>query len=121
MIHTLAITGYRSLRDVKLALGEVTVVTGANGSGKSSLYRALRLLSDVAQGRVVASLAGEGGLSSTLWAGPERFSREMREGTQAIEGVVRSGPVSLKLGFSGDDLGYAIRALRDPHLQAFRQ
>ncbi|MGH6614070.1 AAA family ATPase [Sphingomonas sp.] len=108
MIHTLAVSGYRSLRDVTLALGDVTVVTGANGSGKSSLYRALRLLSDVAQGRVIASLAAEGGLASTLWAGPERFSREMKQGTQPVQGVVRDGPVSLKLGFARDDLGYAI-------------
>src|SRR5215472_17800237 len=64
MITRIAISGYRSLRDVRLALGPVNAVTGANGSGKSSLYRALRLLADIAQGRIVASLAGEGGLSS---------------------------------------------------------
>jgi len=108
MIRTIAISGYRSLRDITLALGEITVVTGPNGSGKSSLYRALRLMSDVAQGRVVATLAAEGGLSSTLWAGPEKFSVEMRSGRHPVQGTVRAGPVSLKLGFSGDDLGYAI-------------
>ena len=50
MITKVAISGYRSLRDVRLALGSLNVVTGPNGSGKSSLYRALRLLADVAQG-----------------------------------------------------------------------
>ncbi len=65
----LAIAGYRSLRDLRVALGPLDVVTGPNGSGKSSLYRALRLLAEVAQGRVVQSLAAEGGLPSTLWAG----------------------------------------------------
>ena len=108
MINRLAIAGYRSLRDVVIDLGPLTVVTGANGSGKSSLYRALRLLSDVAQGRVIASLATEGGLSSTLWAGPEAFSREMKSGAQPVQGTVRRQPVSLKLGFSSDDYGYAI-------------
>jgi AAA15 family ATPase/GTPase len=44
MITKLAISGYRSLRDVRLGLGALNVVTGANGSGKSSLYRAVRLL-----------------------------------------------------------------------------
>jgi predicted ATPase len=73
MIDRLAVSGYRSLRDIRLALGRLTIVTGPNGSGKSSLYRALRLLADVAQGRVVQSLAAEGGLQSTLWAGPEQF------------------------------------------------
>ncbi len=66
MITTLAIHGYRSLRDLVLPLGRVTVVTGANGTGKSSLYRAVRLLADAAQGRLVAALAAEGGLPSTL-------------------------------------------------------
>lgn len=108
MIQCLAISGYRCLRDVRLALGQLNVVTGANGSGKSSLYRALNLLADVAQGRVIASLASEGGLASTLWAGPEKFSRAMREGAQPVQGTLRHGPVSLKLGFAGDDFGYAI-------------
>jgi predicted ATPase len=108
MITALAVSGYRSLRDVTLSLGPLNVVTGANGSGKSSLYRALRLLSDVAQGRAIASLAAEGGLASTLWAGPEAFSREMRSGAVPVQGVLRSGPVSLKLGFASEDYGYAI-------------
>jgi len=108
MINNLAISGYRSLRDITLELGTLNVVTGANGSGKSSLYKALRLLSEVAQGRVIASLAAEGGLPSTLWAGPEKFSRGMRTGEVPVEGLIRKGPVSLKLGFSSDDYGYAI-------------
>jgi predicted ATPase len=108
MITCLAVSGYRSLRDVKLSLGALNVVTGANGSGKSSLYRALRLLSDIAQGRAISSLAAEGGLASTLWAGPEKISRQMRSGEVPVQGTVRSGPVSLKLGFSSDDYGYAI-------------
>jgi len=69
MISRLAIAGYRSLRDVRVSLDRLNVVTGANGSGKSSLYRALRLLADIAQGRIIQSLAIEGGLASTLWAG----------------------------------------------------
>ena len=55
IISRLCISGYRSLRDVRLEVGQLTVVTGANGSGKSSLYRALRLLADVAQGRIIQS------------------------------------------------------------------
>lgn len=108
MITCLAVSGYRSLRDVTIPLGRLNVITGANGSGKSSLYRALRLLADVAQGRAIASLAAEGGLTSTLWAGPETFSREMRSGAQRVQGTVRSGPVSLRLGFASGDFGYAI-------------
>jgi predicted ATPase len=108
MITRLAISGYRSLRDIRVTLGALNVVTGANGSGKSSLYRALKLLADIAQGRIIQSLAAEGGLQSTLWAGPEAFSRAMKAGTQPVQGLVRKNPISLKLGFSGEDYGYAI-------------
>ena len=62
MIRTVAVQGYRSLRELVLPLGQLSVITGANGSGKSSVYRSLRLLADVAQNAVVASLAREGGL-----------------------------------------------------------
>jgi predicted ATPase len=49
-LNTVAIHGYRSLRDVVLPLTELTVVTGSNGTGKSSVYRALRLLADCGRG-----------------------------------------------------------------------
>src|SRR5476649_656316 len=92
MLRTLCISGYRSLRDVRLELEALNVVTGANGSGKSSLYRALRLLADIAQGRIIQSLAIEGVLSSALWAGPEKFSRCMQRGDAARSGVLRQAP-----------------------------
>ena len=62
---------YRSLRQLLLPLTGLNIVTGANGTGKSSLYRALRLLADSSRNGVVAALAREGGLPATLWAGPE--------------------------------------------------
>lgn len=108
MLHTLAIANYRSLRSLIAPLGQLTVVTGANGSGKSSLYRALRLLAETAQGGVIPSLAREGGLNSTLWAGPEEISKTMRRGDHPIQGTVRKEVIALKLGFAGDELGYAI-------------
>lgn len=108
MMNQVSISGYRSLRDVRLRLGALNVVTGANGAGKSSLYRALRLLADVGQGRIIQSLAMEGGLSSVLWAGPEAFSREMKRGVQPVEGGGRKNPIGMKLGFSTGDYGYAI-------------
>ena len=73
MIYTLAIANYRSLREVVIPLDQLTVITGANGSGKSNLYRALRLLSDTAIGSAIPSLAREGGINSAVWAGPVVF------------------------------------------------
>jgi len=108
MLTTLAVSGYRSLRDLVIPLDRLNLVTGPNGSGKSNLYRALRLLADTAQGQVIPSLAREGGLQSTLWAGPERFARAVVRGEFPVQGVVRRKPISLRLGFAGDDFSYAI-------------
>ena len=108
MINTLAVSGYRSLRDLVIPLDRLNLVTGPNGSGKSNLYRALRLLAETAQGRAIPSLAREGGLQSTLWAGPETFSRAVLRGEHPVQGVARKHPVSLRLGFASDDFSYAI-------------
>lgn len=108
MLNTLAVGNYRSIRSLVVPLGRLNLITGANGSGKSNLYRALRLLAETACGGVVGALAREGGLSSVLWAGPERISGRMRKGEVLIQGGVRQEPVGLKLGFAGEDFGYAM-------------
>ncbi|BAX93356.1 AAA family ATPase [Mycobacterium shigaense] len=106
MLQTVAIRGYRSLREVILPLGRLSIITGENGTGKSSLYRALRLLADCGRGEVIGSLAREGGLQSVLWAGPEQLGGARR--SRKTEGTVRTRPVSLELGFSADDFGYLV-------------
>jgi predicted ATPase len=88
MLNILAISNYRSLRNLVVALGPLNLITGPNGSGKSNVYRALRLLADTANGGGVGSLAREGGISSTLWAGPAAQRKE---------------PVALRLGFHADE------------------
>ena len=94
MLSRLAIQGYRSLRDFIVPLEGLNLVTGPNGSGKSNVYRALRLLADVAQGRVIPSLAREGGLQSTLadlnsclsWRDSSSLILPLRTGTGASAG-----------------------------------
>jgi predicted ATPase len=108
MLSVLAISNYRSLRNLIVPLQRLNVITGPNGSGKSSLYRALRLLADTAQGHIVTSLAREGGLQSTLWAGPESISRAVRQGDYPVQGTRRKHPVNLRLGFAGEEFGYLI-------------
>lgn len=106
MLQTVAVRGYRSLREVIAPLGRLSIITGANGAGKSSVYRALRLLADCGRGEVIGSLAREGGLQSVLWAGPEQLAGARR--SQKTEGTVRSRPLSLEMGFVADDFGYLV-------------
>ena len=115
MLKTLAVANYRSLRRLIVSLDRLNVVTGPNGSGKSNLYRALRLLASAGRGEIVAQLAREGGLPSTLWAGPEAIGREVRSGRHPIQGTVRKESVSLKLGVASEDFGYCVDlGLRPP-------
>lgn len=80
MLRTIHFQGYRSLRDFRLKLGRVTVITGENGVGKSNVYRALGLMRKMAEGRFAAAVADEGGLPSLLWAGElkKNEARRMR-------------------------------------------
>lgn len=54
------------------------------------------------------SLAKEGGLPSTLWAGPESFGRAVTRGDHAVQGVVRQKPIRVRLGLGGDELSYSV-------------
>lgn len=104
VLHTAAISGYRSVRSLVLPLSGLDVISGANGSGKSNVYRSLRLIAGMSTGSAISALAREGGLGAVLWAGPETGTN----GHHPTQGTRRKGPVALRLGFSGDDLGYAV-------------
>src|SRR5882757_1636534 len=64
--------GYRSLRAIRFPVGGLTVFVGANGVGKTNLYRALQLLQAAAAGTLAREIAGEGGMGAAIWAGPRR-------------------------------------------------
>jgi len=108
MLTTLAVENFRSLNQLVMPLAPLTVVTGANGAGKSNLYGALRLLSAAANGQVVSALAKQGGLSQVMWAGPAKISRAMERGEVPVQGGPSKGPARIRLGFSSDDFAYSI-------------
>jgi AAA15 family ATPase/GTPase len=57
-IRCLHVEGYRSLRDVTVDFGQITVVVGPSGSGKTNIYRALHLPQACGDGsRLVAELS----------------------------------------------------------------
>ncbi|MEJ6581811.1 MAG: AAA family ATPase [Akkermansiaceae bacterium] len=111
MIHSLQIQGYRSLADFSLKLAPLTVVQGANGVGKSNLYKALRLFGSLAEGTFPQTMAAEGGTQSCLYAGPTPGPPKRKEVSidlkavdfrwQLIFGLVPSSPDDPTL-FKGD-------------------
>ncbi len=108
MLTALAINNYRSILNLVVPLGPLNVITGPNGTGKSNLYKALRLLAETAGGGVVNALAKEGGLHSTYWAGPEKVSKRMRTGEVPVQGGPLQEVKRLRLGFATDTYGYSI-------------
>jgi predicted ATPase len=64
--------GYRSLRSINFPIEGLSVFKGANGTGKTNLYRALQLIQASAAGTLSYELAAEGGMESALWAGPRK-------------------------------------------------
>ncbi|XXF77997.1 AAA family ATPase [Myxococcaceae bacterium GXIMD 01537] len=91
-VTQLDIAGYRSVQKLSLPLGRVNVIVGANGSGKTNLYRALYLLTAAAGGHLARTLADEGGMPSVLWAGPRQAKK----------------PVRLTVGVTLEDLAYEL-------------
>lgn len=107
MLHTFAVSNYRSLRELKLKLEPLTLVTGANGSGKSNLYRALRLLQQAADGRLAEAVAQEGGIPSLQWAGPAD-TRSQQKRNVVIQGTRATKALRVSIGFGADDVAYEI-------------
>ena len=70
-------SGYRSLRQIAYPVSNLEVFVGANGVGKSNLYRALELLRAAATNTLGAELAREG-MSAAFWAGTRRKNEPAR-------------------------------------------
>lgn len=104
-IERVAVAGFGSLRVVELEPGRLTVLIGANGSGKSNVLRALGMVPLMRAGSLRTFVAEAGGASMVLHYGPSR--------TQALTfelDFVRGGGRSryaVRLGFAaGDRLVY---------------
>ena len=69
MLNSISIKNFRSIRQLDVELGPLNIVYGANGVGKSNLYKALFLLYNAALGQLPQTLVKEGGFPQMMWAG----------------------------------------------------
>jgi predicted ATPase len=98
-IREIHVTGYRSVRSLRLHLSQINVLTGANATGKTNLYNSVFLLAKAAAGGFAQVIAEEGGMPSVLWAGA-RKSRSM--------GTIRMEGVRMTLGIKTDTFSYEL-------------
>src|SRR5579862_8233244 len=59
MIHSLHLTNFKNFKDATLKLDRLTLLVGANASGKSNLRDAFRFLHAMGQGYTLAEILGE--------------------------------------------------------------
>ena len=82
-IESIGVKNYRCLRDIVLKdLSRMTIVVGANGSGKSSLFDVFTFLKDALMQNVASAVARRGGyreLVSRGQAGPIEITVKFRE------------------------------------------
>src|SRR4051794_8007835 len=126
MLTPVAVSRHPSLRDVGVPPPRPDVVTRADRSGQTSPHPSMRLLSGLSRGGgtwsssgsmrllavgagggFTAPPAGGGGPQSALGAGPPPCGGP-RDGGPAGRAPRRKGPISLQLGFAGDDFGYLV-------------
>lgn len=76
-VREFSAAGYRSLQRIAYPMSRLDVFVGANGVGKSNLYRALELLQAAAANTLGHDLAREG-LDLAMWAGVRKGGRPSR-------------------------------------------
>jgi len=99
VVKDIHVAGYRSVRELNLALQPINVLTGPNGCGKSNLYNSLVLIARAAQGQFARAIAEEGGTPSVFWAGGERVRYQRKK-----------PPKRVVLGFTTEDYSYELQA-----------
>jgi predicted ATPase len=98
-LREIHVSGYRSVRELKLKLRQINVLTGPNASGKSNLYNSVFLLAKAAVGGFAQVIAEEGGMPSVLWAG----ARKARSLSSS-----RLEPARMSLGIRTDTFNYEL-------------
>lgn len=78
MIRNIYIDNYRSVKNVFLELDRLNIVFGANGCGKSNIYKAIQLLSGAASGQLSQMLSAEGGIQNAMWSGTHSDQKARR-------------------------------------------
>lgn len=93
-LRKIKIEGFKSIQSADLTLGELNVVIGANGSGKSNFIGVFRLLDKVLSHQLQLYVASE----------PDRFLHHGRKTTPAL---------SLDFALEQNSYGFKLKAMQD--------
>lgn len=113
MLTSLQLVDFKNFRDETLYMGPLTVIVGANASGKGNLRDAFRLLHGIGRGYTLSEIIGGkyGVGGQPEWA-PIRG---------AVDEIVRFGRHDFTLRISAKGIDYSIRVGRsEDHGGTFR-
>jgi predicted ATPase len=100
-VREFSASGYRSLQKIAYPMSRLDVFVGANGVGKSNLYRGLELLRGAAANTLGRDLAREG-LDLAMWAGPKTHKQPAVRLGVSLEAPGRTGSIyryEIEVGF----------------------
>lgn len=103
-IETISIKGFRRLQNIELEMRNLTVMIGANGSGKTSFLDVMSVLAASASGNLQNILQLKGGLNEILTRGKAQ-ELEIAVSMQIPE----KQPLNYSLNLSTKGLSYQIR------------
>lgn len=66
----IAAKNFLSLKDIDIKLGDLNVLVGPNGSGKTNFLNIFRFIGDIARTDLIPAVDGFGGFASLLFRGP---------------------------------------------------
>ncbi len=116
----LSIRGFRRLSDVRLTLPPLSVMIGANGTGKTSILDALALLASSAQARLTPALSDLSGLTNVLTYDRTDelvlgISADV-PGYEPLDYLLRLRPQGLAHSIREEELGQQRKGYREPFL-----
>jgi predicted ATPase len=100
-LRCLKVKGFRSLRELELELEDLTVLIGANGSGKSNFISFFNMLSFMLSGDLQTYIARKGAATSILHYGPKRTP--ILEAELEFEGLYGTSKYGFSLAFASPD------------------
>ena len=110
MLRRVVIKGFRSIREIDLALRPLNVLIGANGAGKSNIVSFFKMLNEMMAGRLQTYISTTGRAQSLLHFGP-KVTPQM-EGRLEFEVDNGTDTYSMRLFYAaGDTLIFADETL----------
>lgn len=106
----ISVKGYRSLADLSFEVGNVTLLIGANGSGKSNLVDLIRLVEWMMRGDLQLFIARAGGAATLLHNGPKTTERiELRIVAPSQDERFQHVEAGFVMEWSADDTLFLLR------------